>query len=340
MEKPNTPKRKKDICLWLVDGNAKVKKYRLTYFKLSLFAGFFTLLGALLFVVAGDYTRVQVLRVKNYLLLQKLEYQKDTLQESNKKLEMELSEAKDLNSKVLAYEQDVKSKLFDLSKVIEGATSLDVLEEEANSDTAPAAEDGVGGAEVDISSWSDVGLRGRLDPSLITSPQQIAMIPSLNSKSSFLPQEGLPDKIDRYIKLIKELPLNHPAYGKITSGFGGRISPFTHHLSIHEGIDISLGSGTAIKCAGNGIVKTVDFNPTYGLMVDVEHNDRILTRYAHLNKVLVKENQVINAGDLVGLSGSTGRSTGPHLHYEVRLDGKAKNPKSFINLLNNLKKVI
>ena len=351
METKNTPKRKKDICLWVVDGNAKVKKFRLTYFRLSLFAGFFTLLGALLFLMAGDYTRVQVLRIKNYLLLQKLEIQKESLQRSNTKLTVELSDLKDLNTKVLAYEQDVKNKLFEMSKVIEGATTVDILEEDSNSDTASPLEEGVGGAEVDcftnsqnseckVSSWSDVGLRGRLDPSMIASSQQLAMLPTLNNKHTFLPQEALPEKIDRYIRLIKQLPMRNPAYGKITSGYGHRISPFTRHPSVHEGIDISLGKGSSIRCAGKGVVRSVEMDSTYGLMVDVEHNDRLVTRYAHLNKVLVKVGQEVKSGDEIALSGSTGRSTGPHLHYEVRIDGKAKNPKNFINLSSNLKKVM
>lgn len=344
--------KKRDICLWLVDGKSNVRKYRLSYFKLSLLAGAFTLLGAVIFLVAGDYTRIQISRVKNYLLLQQLENERNALERTNSQLAGEISNLKELNTKVLTYEQDVKSKLFEISKVIESATSLDVLAETEDSETAiPLEEGGVGGAELDcasqsasercrLSSWSDVGLRGRLDPSLIASPQQLALIPSLMPKNNFQPQEALPDKIDRFIDILKQLPLGNPAKGKITSGFGKRISPFTRHLSLHEGIDISLDSGTEIIATGNGRVLTVERHPTYGLMIDVVHSHRLTTRYAHLNKTLVKEGQKIRAGEVIGLSGSTGKSTGPHLHYEVLVDSKAKNPKNFIGLRDSLKKTL
>lgn len=342
-------KQKKDICLWVVDGNSKVKKFRLTYLKLSLMAGGFCLLGALLFLIAGDYTRVQILRVKNYLLLKQIADERNSLELTNNKLSSEISDLRELNNRVLNYEQSIKAKLFEISKVIESATTLEVLDE-IDSDTASPLEGGVGGAEVDcafpshgscgISSWSDVGLRGRLDPNLIASPQQLAMLPALQKKSSSFVHENLPDKIDRYINLIKKLPLGNPAAGIISSGFGHRVSPFTRRLSLHEGIDISLGKGTEVYSAGEGIVKTVEKHPTYGLMIDIEHNDRIFTRYAHLSKVLVKKGRHVKIGDIVGESGSTGRSTGPHLHYEVRIDGKATNPKNFIGLSENLKKTL
>lgn len=344
--------KKKDICLWVVDAKSNVRKYRLSYLKVSLFAAFFTFLGALIFFVAGDYTRIQILRVKNYVLLQQLERERNALEETNQQLSGEVSNLKELNTKVLAYEQEVKSRLFEISKVIQSATTLDVLAESEDSEVAmPLEEEGVGGAELDctvagqggerchVSSWSDVGLRGRLDPVLISSPQQIALLRGLQ-KQAYLPQEALPDKLDKFLSLIKQIPMGNPAVGKITSGFGKRISPFTRNLSIHEGIDISLNSGTEILAAGSGRVVAAEKHPTYGLMVELRHNARLHTRYAHLNKLLVKKGQSVSSGQLVGLSGSTGRSTGPHLHYEVLVDGLAVNPKSFLSLRDNLRKIL
>src|SRR5690606_36183873 len=139
------------------------------------------------------------------------------------------------------------------------------------------------------------------------------------------PDAGLINLIDTYVKFVEAIPLSRPAVGgKLTSGYGFRYSPFNRHLSLHEGIDLSLSYGSNIYSTAKGKVIRLERNSTYGLMIDVEHSDKVITRYAHLSKALVAEGGGVEPGQLIGLAGSSGRSTGPHLHYEVRVDGRAK----------------
>lgn len=150
---------------------------------------------------------------------------------------------------------------------------------------------------------------------------------------SQLSSQQLEAMLEQYKNKFNALPLLRPASeGKLTSGYGFRRSPFSGKLSMHEGIDISLKYGTAVFAAGSGVVKTVKYSSTYGNMVDIQHNDNIVTRYAHLSKSLVKPGQKISGSQKIGLAGSTGRSTGSHLHYEVIINRKQTNPQRLLAL--------
>jgi murein DD-endopeptidase MepM/ murein hydrolase activator NlpD len=130
----------------------------------------------------------------------------------------------------------------------------------------------------------------------------------------------------------RRLPFANPAPGRdITSRFGNRPDPFFGGLAMHAGIDFRAPTGTEIKTTGAGKVVTAGFSGGYGNMVEIDHGLGISTRYGHMSRVLVKVGDEVATGDVVGLSGSTGRSTGPHLHYEVRRDGDAVDPMQFLN---------
>ena len=116
------------------------------------------------------------------------------------------------------------------------------------------------------------------------------------------------------------------------SGFGRRIDPFTGQWAMHEGIDFLAEPGSTVIAAAGGVVQFAGFHPQYGFMVDVEHGNDLVTRYAHLSKLFVKAGDVVLRGRRIALSGSTGRSTGPHLHFEVRYRGVAQNPARFLAL--------
>jgi murein DD-endopeptidase MepM/ murein hydrolase activator NlpD len=114
------------------------------------------------------------------------------------------------------------------------------------------------------------------------------------------------------------------------SGFGRRIDPFSGQLAMHEGIDFLADVGTPVVAAAGGVVQFAGFHPQYGFMIDIDHGNDLATRYAHLSKLFVKEGDVVLRGRRVALSGNTGRSTGPHLHFEVRFRGAAQNPARFL----------
>ena len=114
------------------------------------------------------------------------------------------------------------------------------------------------------------------------------------------------------------------------SAFGRRIDPFTGQWAMHEGIDFLAEPGSPIAAAAGGVVVFAGFHPQYGYMVDIDHGNDLVTRYAHCSKLFVKEGDVVARGRKIGEVGSTGRSTGPHLHFEVRFRGTAQNPTKFL----------
>ncbi len=115
-----------------------------------------------------------------------------------------------------------------------------------------------------------------------------------------------------------------------TSNFGYRIDPFNGHQTFHEGVDFAAETGTAINAAASGKVIYADYHPAYGKSVEIDHGNGLVTRYAHGSELLVKEDDLVVRGQRIARVGTTGRSTGPHLHFEVRLNGVAQNPGRFL----------
>ncbi len=123
------------------------------------------------------------------------------------------------------------------------------------------------------------------------------------------------------------MPVEAPYH---SSSFGKRIDPFTGQWTMHEGIDFLADAGSPVVAAAAGVVQFAGLHPQYGYMVDIDHGSDLVTRYAHMSKLFVKEGDVVMRGKRIGLSGTTGRSTGPHLHFEVRFRGTAQNPAKFL----------
>lgn len=123
------------------------------------------------------------------------------------------------------------------------------------------------------------------------------------------------------------VPSRMPLEGaSLTSGYGMRTHPVLGGRRQHAGIDLAAPTGTPVYATGDGIVGRADWYSSYGLYVAIEHGASMQTRYAHLSRLAVAAGDSVKKGDLIGYVGSTGRSTGPHLHYEVRIDGVAVNP--------------
>jgi murein DD-endopeptidase MepM/ murein hydrolase activator NlpD len=140
------------------------------------------------------------------------------------------------------------------------------------------------------------------------------------------------DQLERVKKFARKLPFANPAPGRqITSLFGNRVDPFFGKLAMHAGIDFREKPGTHVFSTAAGVITFAGPMGGYGNMVEVDHGNGISTRYGHLSKVLVKKGDKVDEGGLIALSGSTGRSTGPHLHYEVRRNNQAVDPLRFLN---------
>jgi murein DD-endopeptidase MepM/ murein hydrolase activator NlpD len=139
--------------------------------------------------------------------------------------------------------------------------------------------------------------------------------------------------LDKMLKLVGFTPMGYPHWGKISSTFGHRENPFSgSSVERHKGLDIQARTGESVKTTANGTVKLADWNGGYGKCVIISHGNGFETLYGHLSKITVKEGQQVKAGDVIGKVGSTGRSTGAHLHYEVHKNGNIINPKSYLNL--------
>lgn len=130
---------------------------------------------------------------------------------------------------------------------------------------------------------------------------------------------------------LERVPLTAPLADMhgLSSSYGVRVDPFTHSLARHEGIDISAAAGTPILATAAGVVARVASDPQYGRMVDIDHGNGYVTRYAHALAIHVKPGEKVRRGMTIGAVGSTGRSTAPHLHYEVRLDNRPQNPLEY-----------
>lgn len=115
-----------------------------------------------------------------------------------------------------------------------------------------------------------------------------------------------------------------------SSSYGWRIDPFTGQMAFHEGLDFLAEVGAPIRAAASGIVVEADKTPDYGNIVKIDHGSGVETRYAHASKLLVKEGDRVEKGQIIAEVGNTGRSTGPHLHFEVRLNGIALDPRKYI----------
>jgi len=169
----------------------------------------------------------------------------------------------------------------------------------------------------------------------------------------FLPFNGVPEDAymrqvfrvrlataehERLAKQLEGLPVVLPVLGpaEITSGFGVRVDPFIKRLAMHAGVDIRGDTGDRVLAAAAGTVTAAERHKAYGLMIEIDHGNGLSTRYAHLSAITVKEGAKVPAGATVGKIGSTGRSTAPHLHFEVRQNGDAIDPRRYIRAAKTL----
>jgi len=141
-------------------------------------------------------------------------------------------------------------------------------------------------------------------------------------------------ELDHFFKdqksFLQSTPSIWPTRGWVTSGFGYRKSPFTGLRENHEGWDIGARSGSAVRATADGMVTVAGRERGYGKLIEIDHGYGVVTRYGHNSKNLIKVGSKVKRGQIVALVGNTGRSTGPHLHYEVLVNGVPVNPKNYI----------
>jgi murein DD-endopeptidase MepM/ murein hydrolase activator NlpD len=140
------------------------------------------------------------------------------------------------------------------------------------------------------------------------------------------------DDIDDLLDVVTDFPLGTPLSGEVNSSFGYRKDPFNHRSAFHSGIDIEAQSGQAVVTTADGVVDHADWKKGYGKTVIIKHENGYETLYGHLSEIEVEKGQGVKSGDVIGYAGSTGRSTGTHVHYEVIRNGKNLNPSKYLSL--------
>jgi murein DD-endopeptidase MepM/ murein hydrolase activator NlpD len=293
-------------------------------------------------------------RFQDAYVTYRLVSERDALLAANQRLS---EEVQTLKSEALAgeFETKVLTQLEELQGIVEGATELDL-----ERGPAPAtARKGVKGRDALVAILENPALNkkqgssgkkseGNAQRTRGVNKENIAFTPGLLTlrPGLFTPtdpnaewsgkRKRIVKRADRLAQALRVLPIGYPAEGEMTSGFGYRVSPFSSGRHMHEGLDISLSKGGDVLATGSGEVINVEHDGAYGWVVDIEHAPGLTTRYAHLSKTLVKVGKRVERGDRIALSGNSGRSTGPHLHYEVRVNGKPRDPKAYVLLPQKL----
>ena len=181
-------------------------------------------------------------------------------------------------------------------------------------------QDARGGALVSARNLSMEELHATLDDLERLTNQRVDLMTVLESRL-----------FDKHIR-NKMIPTHAPVTGRVAgSGFGWRVDPITGQSALHTGLDFQADTGTSILAAAGGVVVTQEYHPAYGNMVEVDHGNQLVTRYAHASRVLVKQGDIVRRGQKIAEIGTTGRSTGPHLHFEVLVQGVFQDPQKFLN---------
>jgi murein DD-endopeptidase MepM/ murein hydrolase activator NlpD len=295
--------------------NRLAKARSITLTKMHLMA--LAVVACVLFLAAAVSAQYVIVRLQPSAISDELKaWLSSAQQEEQRKHQAYLHESMDTMAKNLGQLQARLSRLDSLGARL--AKMAGMKPQEFSFDKAPAQ----GGPYVPAPQQADVGAD--------TMNQQLASLTALlNDRSdklvaleTLLMQNTLSNRL-----LQSVAPINDGWY---SSNFGWRIDPFTGKNAMHEGVDFMVQLGTPIYASAGGIVVYADHHPQYGNMIEIDHGHDIVTRYAHASKLLVKVGAVVRSGQEIAKVGSTGRSTGNHLHFEVRYKGMAQNPVRFI----------
>jgi murein DD-endopeptidase MepM/ murein hydrolase activator NlpD len=292
------PNRQHTIIL-VPHAKARLLKWRVTNLQLGIAGGSLLLLIGTSLVLTWSYFHASSSPAE----LQRLRSENEKLKEVNATFDKSL---KSLTDRLSASEDRTRQLA-----IMAGVESLE-----------PSAEAGVGGP-TPAGEVADAA-----DPEAGGTPSLSALENRSGQMSGTL--EAVAAKLDQRMRWISSTPAIAPVRGILTSGFGNRSDPMTHGRGHHEGVDIAAPAGQPVQAAADGIVLSAEAENGYGNAVFLAHGFGIATRYAHLSQIDVKPGQKIHRGDIVGRVGSTGRSTGYHLHYEVRVDGEPVNPLAYI----------
>lgn len=245
--------------------------------------------------------------------------------ENSRHIEVELSEAKEVISAQRRQTLSLAEQLTGLSKDLDRVKRFDSkLRLMMNMEKDPAE---VGEENGD---FSNVYLPLHRQELAARKMQDFLDKLSESAKLEEVRQQDILRALRDNRNILASMPSIWPVNGFVSSSFGGRMSPFGHGHQFHKGLDISNRIGTPIIAPAEGTVILSGQDGAYGISVEVNHGGGIVTKYAHMQRTAVKQGEWVKKGQVLGYIGMTGRTTGPHLHYEVRLNGAPVNPMRYI----------
>jgi murein DD-endopeptidase MepM/ murein hydrolase activator NlpD len=286
----------------------------------KIFIGFicFCLLGGSLGlgVIIYDYTLLRSKAIDNQALEQKVATQFNEINVQRKEIQT-FAEAINKFKFQLTQLDDFENAVREIAKIDKG----DAL-------TEPNDLFGVGGAIPDDLN-PQIPLTEKHDDLIEEMYDQVVCIDNALSsqKKKF---SSLINGLDDKLEILARTPSIHPCRGRVTSGFGYRKSPFKRKkLSFHKGYDIAAKSGTPIKATADGVVIFAGYKGPLGRLITIDHGNRITTSYGHARKLLKKKGDVVKRGDIIAKVGTSGRTTGSHVHYEIHVNGIPVNPEKY-----------
>jgi len=328
--------QRKTITLYLVSsGESETKKITLpvAYFKVSLFfvgllivslmAGFIDYFGLLAQSLENKKLKLENIELKNQF--QKVEVKLDSLQSamdrvtnvSNKLKLITDVQLKDRPEKLNFPAQQVMNNKVE--EIDEARMSLDEIEKNDPIIESERPLNPLKGEVASEKSYSNYA-------TLVIRIDQAVKESNLKEQSVIELWELLSDRQS----LLAATPSIKPVRGPIGSRYGYRIDPFNGRQRMHAGLDFSAPPGTPVRAPADGVVSFAGWDDQYGKLVSIDHGYGVLTRYGHNSQLFVQVGQKVSKYDVISAVGSTGRSTGPHLHYEVRVNGVAVNPVNYI----------
>ncbi len=321
--------------LIIPDANSKVMRFRFS--AILLYA--LTVIGLLLLTITitMNIKGMKILNDKRMIAaeleIQTVTYERtltdkeetiEDLQNSLVELSEQTEEMKLKVEELKVFEEEIRSISLDNSVNTDarkvGIASYSLADESVHA--------GMGGVTIEASNEDITALISETEQTLTTLTGDISSLK--------LSLTDTKDLIEQNIQLMRITPSIWPTVStRVSSRYGYRKDPFSRRASFHAGVDIAGNSSDPIYTTADGVVTSANYDKAYGYNITVKHASGVSTHYAHLKKILVKDGQNVKQGETIGLLGSTGRSTGPHLHYEVLQKGKAIDPMPYIGLIND-----
>ena len=322
----------RSLCLWIVcPETGGVRKFRLRTLPLALCAFALAFAMGAGFGLAFEFRELAHSHLALSDSYRNANEARRDLDAQNSVLQSEVLVMQQDKSRYEVFEHTLQTKLGALEQIVRETLALHGVEEAA---AKPDAANAVGGAEIPCRENEEGSLRCKGNFTGGETNDADALLQKSSSAG------GTRERLDADIALLRNFPLGSPLQSDESSAYGWRKSPFSKGISFHPGTDFFLTDDRRVHVTADGVVSKVSWDRTYGRMIDVDHGAGLITRYAHLSRALVAEGQQVNRGQEIGIGGSTGLSTGPHLHYEIRINRRARNPERFIALSDALDRAL